>query len=158
MLWLIEGISIPLFGYSLALRPIDNGGLPQLGSVSIDVDASNFFEPRNVIVAGGKDLHPTFTLITGQADGGAFFSTNTADFSTVLVQPGVNDVLAEVVFTVGSDALGTFVFDLGPASALSDALGFPIAFQSLGMTMVVIPSPASIALLLAGGVYVRRRR
>jgi len=153
VLWLIEDVQTPLFGYSL---DIDTTG--PTGGVSIDTDATNFFADRNLILAGGFELDPLFSLIQSDGMGGAFISTNTADGSTVLPTPGVNDVLAEVVFDVSSDALGDYVFGLGPGSALSDGQGFPVTFSSQTLTITVVPAPGGAAAILASAVLVARRR
>lgn len=156
VLWLVEGIETPLFGYSLGVARL--GADPDaVGNIAIDAAATNFFEPRNLITAGGGSLHPLFTVIAPDGSGGIFLSTNTADFSTVLPVAGVNDVLAELVFEVGLDALGVFEFGLGPISALSDGAGFPVGFDGGTLTILVVPTPWGLA-LLGLGLGAQRRR
>lgn len=156
VLWLVEDIDTPLFGYSLGVARL--GADPDaVGNIAIDAAATNFYEPRNLITAGGGGLHPLFTVIAPDGSGGIFLSTNTADFSTVLPVSGVNDVLAELVFEVGLDALGVFEFGLGPISALSDGAGFPVGFDRGTLTILVVPAPWGLALLGLGLGAPRRR-
>ena len=158
VLWLLHDASTPLFGYSLELLPAVST-VDTLGSVSIDVAQSNFFPDKNLIVAGGADLHPFFSVIRPSGPSGVFLNANTADLSTVVAVDGLNDVLAEIVFTATPDALGDFVFHLGPATALSDADGFAVPFDGESITIRVIPSTGGgVTLLGAALVAVRRRR
>lgn len=71
----------------------------------------------------------------------------------------MNDVLAEILFNISSDAVGDFVFTLRPGTALSDANGFPIEFEAEPLTIRVVPTPAtaSVAVLLTC-LCCRRRR
>ena len=151
---MLEDTAAPLFGYSLAFGRVSGDA----GMVVADASASSLEGPRNLITAAGKLLDPVFTTIQPAADDGVFISTNTADFSTVESVEGVNDMLAEIVFTIDEDALGDFVFDLGPGSALSDAAGFPVDFVSVPVTLRVLPAPATAAAVLSVAVLTRRRR
>lgn len=154
VLWLIEDVATPLFGYSLDL---DVTG-PASG-ITVDAGATSFFAPRNLFLAVGLELDPVFSLVLPSGAGGVFITANTADGSTALPSPGVNDVLAQVVFVVGTDALGEYVIELGPGSALSDAQGFPVSFSSAPLTITVVPTPgAPVALVLCSLLLAPRRR
>jgi hypothetical protein len=147
--FLIEDVATPLFGYSL---DIDAVAAPVAsGTVDVDVVASSFFEARNLIVAGGAQLDPFFSVIQSDDAGGAFVNANTADLATVTLVAGVNDVLAELVFVASPNALGTFEFELGPATALSDGGGLPVPFQARSLVIDVVPEPGT-ALLFCGVV------
>jgi len=158
ILWLAQDIATPLFGYSLDITPVTASRGATSGLVGIDLGATNFFPDRNLILAGGAELDPLFSVIQDNGSGGVFVSTNTADFSAILPVAGVNDVLAEVVFVASADALGDFVFDLGPATALSDASGFPVDFTSQTLTIRVIPAPMSAGVLSIAALATTRRR
>jgi len=166
-------LTTPLFGYSLDIDIAPAAGAT--GAVSVDLSLTNFFDSMNLITAAGATRDPLFSAISDTGDGGAFLSTNTADLSTVTASAGFNDVLAELVFTSTADASGDFTVSLGPVSALSDALGFPVAFTFAPLTITVgaaspppppppgqiVPLPTPFALTLAGLTPVallRRRR
>jgi hypothetical protein len=155
VLWIVDDVSAPLFGYSLDLNLVSSG----LGSVTANDSESNFFESRNLIVAGGRELDPLFSVINSDGLGGLFLSTNTSDFSSVIATSGVNDVLAEIVFDVSEDASGEFVFDLASGTALSDSDGFPVAFDQVALSIHVVPAPLSALPIGAVGLLsIRRRR
>jgi hypothetical protein len=138
LLFLLQGNVTPLFGYSLEIEivPIDDA----TGTVDVCVVQTNFFDERNLIIAGGAPLDEDFALIFGTPEGGVFINANTADGSTVLAVPDVNDVLAEVHFTAGTDASGEFEIVLAAATALSDVDGFEV------------PYTASLATVNVGGL------
>lgn len=161
VLWLVQDVTTPLFGYSLDIDLVTSPiALSEVtGTVAVDAAATNFFESRNLILAAGGELDTFFTLIESDDAGGVFINTNTADFSTILPAAGVNDVLAEVVFTASADALGDFTFELGPGTALSDGAGFPVPFGGSSLTISVIPAPGGTVLCaIVGAVALRRRR
>lgn len=158
VLWLVQDITTPLFGYSLEITPAAEARSSNLSSVGVDLDATNFFPGRNFILAGGGTLDPSFSVIQDNGSGGVFISTNTADLSAILAAAGVNDVLAEVVFTAGADALGDFVFEVGPATALSDTGGFPVDYVSETLTIRVIPAPMAVGVLGIAALATTRRR
>jgi len=153
--WFIQS-DIPLLGYSLAIErqtPITR----DFASVEIDAALTNFFDPQNLITAGGETRDPLFSVINPDGSGGVFISTNTEDLSTVLPVPGVNNVLGEVVFNIGADAKGDWVFKLGSASALADENGSAVPFDAATLTISIIPSPGSLLCILCGVGQVRRR-
>lgn len=156
VLFLIQEDATPLFGYSLDINIVPLAG--SVGTVDVDLLSTNFFDARNLITAGGRVRDPTFSDIIDTGDGGVFITTNTDDNSTVLPIVGVNDVLAEVVFSVSPDALGDFSIELGEGSALSDGNAFPIDFTFTPGIISVIPEPSSLSMLLFLGVYLLGRR
>jgi len=119
---------VPLFGYSTAVRVVPLAGAA--GSISVDVAATNFLAAENLILAAPSEppLDPFFSVIVPWASGGVFVNANTADGSTVLAEPDVNDILAEVHLEVSADALGNFEVVFGPPTALSDGGGFAVPF------------------------------
>lgn len=155
VLWLLTDTDEQVFGYTLDLDLVATDGT---GAVTIDAAQTNFFEMRNVIVAGGAPLDPTFSVINPDGMGGAFISANTADLSGVVPIDGVNDVLAEVVLTIPADAQGEFMVTLGSASVLADPGGQAIDFTSAPLVLnVIVPGPGALA-CLAGMLSLRRRR
>lgn len=129
----IEANTTPLFGYSLDIDIRPEAGAT--GSLWADVQLTNLYESENIITAGGASLDPVFTVILDTGDGGVFISANTQDSSTVLAQAGVNDVLAQIWVRATVHATGLYTIDLGPATALSDANGFPVDY---GFTPITI--------------------
>jgi hypothetical protein len=137
----------PLFGYSIALRAVPLGGAT--GTVTANVDATNFFDVQHLILADpdSAPLDPDFSVILPWNDGGVFINANTADGSTVLATPDVNDVFAEVVFDLSPDSSGSFALQLGPATALSDGDGFPVGYIFCGGVVAsgeVPPNPSDL--------------
>jgi len=124
---IIEQNTTPLFGYSLDVDVIPEPGA--VGTVIAHVGLTNFYLSQNLIEASGTaSLDPLFSVILDPGDDGVFISANTDDGSTVTATAGVNDVLAEVYFSALPGSQGTFRIELGPASALSDGEGVPVAF------------------------------
>jgi hypothetical protein len=158
VLWMIETSTAPLFGYSLDLNLLADVSGTRTGSTVINTDASNFFDQKNLITAGGGTRDQIFSVMLGDGSGGAFISTNSNDGSVFMAEAGVNDVLAEIVFDISADASGVFVFDLGPGSALSDANGFPVDFTGIGLELNVVPSPGALSLPCVAFLAARRRR
>lgn len=152
---LLDESTTPLFGYSLDIEIVSLPGAT--GMLTVDTAATNFFEPRNLITAGGAIRDPIFSLIQSTAEG-AFISTNTADLSTVAAESGINDVLAQVFFIASGDAIGDFEVRFGGGTALSDGQGFPVEHTTQTLRVTVIPTPGAIGLLLGAAVYHRRRR
>lgn len=155
VLWLVSDVDAGLFGYSL---DIDAQPSDSIGAITIDAVQTNFFESRNLIVAGGGMLDPVFSTITDDGAGGVVINANTPDLSTVVPMDGVNDVLAEVVFTIPDDALGEFVFSLGASSVLADAAGGAVPFESSDLLISVVPTPGVGVFALVGCSMVCRRR
>ncbi len=149
VLFLIQNNTTALLGYSLdvEIEPIAGA----MGTVTVDVSATNFFEVQNLITAGGAELHPDFSVIIDPGDGGVFVNAITSDNSTVLAADGINDVLAQVFFDASADACGDFVIQLGPASALADGDAFPVPF---GFTpgMISVRAPPCPADLTSDGI------
>ena len=145
ILLLLSDNSTPLFGYSMDIAFAGRDG--SSGSVSANVELTNFFDEANLITAGGVERHPFSSQILGSSEGGVFISTNTIDLTTVLARSDENDVLAQVFFDVSPDARGDFEMILGPASALSGAgVSVPLSFESA--VIHVVPEPSSLALLV----------
>ena len=153
----LSDLATPLFGYSLDVLFAAQPGAT--GSLHADVAMTNFSDANNLITAAGATRDPFFSVILPTANG-VFLSTNTDDLSAVSLTPGVNHVLAEVVFTVSNDALGSFSIDLGLGTALANSLGFAAPFEFAPITIdvvaQVVPLPPAASLgalglaLLAG--------
>jgi hypothetical protein len=135
LLFLIRSNTTPLLGYSLAIEVVPQGNAT--GSVTADLVATNFFDSRNLITAGGATRDPFFSVITDNGKGGVFINTITDDDSTVLASDGVNDVLAQVFLDASADACGIWSIRLGQGSALSDANASPVSFSWTPGTFVV---------------------
>lgn len=153
-LYLLTENQTPLFGYSLELEVVPCPGAT--GSVTIDASATNFFDARNLITAAGQMRDPAFSTIS-ERPFGAFVSTNVLGDQLVLAVPGVNDALAEVAFRASADATGKFEVRLRTGTALSDGQGFAVPFESMILSINVVPTPMSTLLLLAGILPIRRR-
>ncbi len=156
MLWLVEDLQTPIIGYSLQLGVSTGAG--STGSVTVDIDASNFHESRNLITAGGGELNPAFSFIQRSGTDGVFLNAISEGDSPFTPTPGMNDVLAEIVWDISADAAGEFLFTLGPASALSDSNGFPVDFDDRSLLITVVPAPATSVCLLGLAVSQCRRR
>jgi len=129
---------------------------PELGataSVTTTVTLTNFYDPRNLITAGGAVRDPFFSFIEDNGSGGVTVSTITDDASTVLAVDGVNDVLAQVFFEVPPDALGEFAVQLGSASVLVDGNAAAVPFTFTPGTIRVL-DPSEIPAVSAWGVIV----
>ena len=153
-IYLLSESRTPLFGYSLDFEIIPSPSAS--GTLSIDTTATNFFDLRNLITAGGLMRDPVFSTIAGRPTG-AFVSTNVLGDGLVTATQGVNDVLAELVFRASPDAEGTFEVRLTDGSALSDGMGFGVPFDALTLSINVVPQPVAPMLLIAGIVFFRRR-
>lgn len=152
VLFVARGGDTPIFGYSLDVDVLPTQDA--VGTVTVDVASTNFFDVRNLITAGGAVRDPQFSWIIDPGDGGVFISTNTEDGSTLLPVEGVNNVLAQVVFDVSADAFGDFTIDLGPATALANA-----DFDFAPGTITVVPEPGMLTLGVLGiGLLALRRR
>lgn len=129
--------TVPLFGYSLSITAVPAAGAQ--GTVTVDLVATNFFPSQHLILAdpGGAVLDPLFSVILPSGQGGVFVNANTADLSTVIAEPGINDVLVQVWLNASEDASGTFALVLGSATALSDDQGFAVPFVYEGGTVEV---------------------
>jgi len=160
VLWLVETPDVPLLGYSLDLNLQSPPAPGTQGTATVDAGATNFFQVQNLFTAAGATLDPIFSIIESDGAGGVFVNAIATDLSTATPVPGVNDVLAQVVFTISPDAVGEFVFGLGPLTALSDAEGFPVPFTGESFTLRVVPSPGVpfVGMMFAGIALVGRRR
>ncbi len=144
ILFQIRDNTTPLLGYSLDLDIGANPGAE--GEVRANVEATEFYEVRNLITAGGATLDPLFSVISDPGDGGVFVNALTDDNSTVLAVTGVNDILARVILEASTDASGDFNVSLGPASVLSDGGGFAVPFTFGGGSVTirqVVPAASS---------------
>jgi Dockerin type I domain len=139
-----------LFGYSLEMKIVPRDGAT--GTVSFDLEGrsdperTNLFLPQNLIAAFPAPLDPLFTVILSDGIDGVFINANIDYFSLsapdfVTLTPDVNDVLAEIVVDVASDALGVFDIVFGPATALSDEQGFGVPYVWIGATVTALPTP-----------------
>lgn len=157
----LADVTAPLFGYSLDLRISPAAGAD--GTIVADLARTHFFDSENLISAGGATRDPLFSVILPTARG-VFISSNTSDGSAVSAEPGVNDVLAELFFTISADAEGEFLIDLGPASVLSGPGGNPVAFEFTPLKFMVvgnvIPAPGAPVMTFAvwTALTVARRR
>jgi hypothetical protein len=154
--YLLAESQTPLFGYSLDLNVSTDSR--SVGSVSINADASSFFDQRNLFTAGGLSRDPLTSLILSDGFGGVFVSSNASTWSSVTAETGVNDALAELVFEVSADAFGDFTFALGGGSVLSDRFGNSVGFSSESLTVRIVPAPGPTLALLLGVAVARSRR
>lgn len=147
---------IPLFGYSLNVDVERSSAA--VGEVTGNAELSNFYEQQNLIVQGGGTLHPLLSIITDPGDGGLFVNgVNSLPIPVDLAQPGVNDILAELVFETTPATLGNFTFDLGPGSVLSHVPKEELDFEVIPRRVeVIVPEPGMIALAGACAVMWRR--
>ena len=113
VLALLENNDTPLIGYTLNVDVDTLDGA--VGTVTVDVSATNFFQERNLIAnsaAAGceaESLHAVSSVIGNPMDGGVFLNGLSASETPVCTAvAGVNDVLAEVVLDVSRDAFGPF--------------------------------------------------
>jgi len=127
------------------------------GAVGV-ASQSTFLDDRNLITAGGAVRDSVFSSILGQPDGGVFVTAITEDLSTVISTPGVNDALARIAIAISPDAFGDFHVSVGEGTALSDAEGFPVPFDSESVTITVIPEPHSLILMMAAAALCISRR
>lgn len=149
---------IPLFGYSLNVDLTPSAGA--IGDVIGDPTASNFYVQQNLITQGGGTLHPVLSLILAPGDDGLFVNgVNHIPVPVSLSVPGVNDILAELVFDTSDDALGFFTFDLGPGSVLSHVPNQEVPFDILTtqVEIIPVPEPSTLAGLIFMGLFVGGR-
>lgn len=139
-----------LTGYSLNVDILPDAGAS--GTVVSVPLLSNFFESENLITNGNGELHELSTIFD-PGDGGLFVNALTADLSPVDLASPPNNAFAELIFDVLMDAEGLFTIDLGFGSVLGDEFFEPIDFNVEPFTFeVVIPEPASVALLAVLGL------
>ncbi len=151
-----------LFGYTLEVDIDPDAGTT--GVASADIGATNFFNERNVIVQGGEELNPLWSLIrpTFDMDSGVFIQALTSSFGSVPPPiAGVSDVLAEIWINVDEDAEGSFTIDLNAAasSVTAEIGGSPSIFlpDVEPFTFNIVPEPAAVWLLACGAVFVVSR-
>jgi hypothetical protein len=157
----VADCAVPLFGYSAAVRILPLAGAT--GTVSASAPLTNFFPPRNVILAApsGPALDPTFSLIVPLPQGGVFVNANTSDGSTVLPVAPLNDVLGDAGFIVSPDARGIFLIQFGSSSALAAAGGQSVPFQtnfaqvSVGPRLTVSATSTATSVAPGGELIVR---
>lgn len=131
---------IPLFGYSLNVDVSSETGAT--GSVAGNASLSDFYVQQNLITQGGGQLHPLLSIIIEPGDGGLFVNgVNHEAVPVNLAVPGVNDILAELVFQTTPATLGTFDFTLGPGSVLSHVPKVELPFDVIPKKVEVIPIP-----------------
>jgi hypothetical protein len=128
VLFLIRDNTTPLLSYTLDVNIVPQSDAT--GTVMANVSATNFFDARNLITAGGAMRDPFFSVIQDNGNGGVSVTTITSDLSTVQAVDDVNDVLAQVFFDVPQDALGDFTIELSSGSVLVDgnAASIPYTF------------------------------
>lgn len=127
---------VPIFCYTLELKATPRPGAT--GSVSFDPNTSDWGDPQNLIVGGGKTRDPEFTILmpSGDDPNHLFVNTNTDDLSAVLPVEGVNDILVRVALTASQDAEGGW--DIGFVDGVS-VLGddtfrpIPTTWQGTGL-------------------------
>lgn len=151
VLILLRNNTTPLLGYTLDVTA--TASAETIGTLVPNVSATNFFDTRNVITAGGATRDPIFSVIESDGSSVISITTLTDDLSTVLAVDGVNDVFAEVVFDVSPDAEGEFLLTLGAASAISDGNGVAIPFTFIPGTVRVF-DPAKIPTVSEWGIIV----
>jgi hypothetical protein len=125
-----------------------------------DAAQSHFDLPQCFIAAdpAGRALHPAFSVINGGGDGGVFVRALERMARPVGPADAGHDVLAELVFSVSPDAEGLFTFRCGPGTALLDATGTLVSFESPSATMeIVVPEHGTILLVASTALLIRRR-
>lgn len=149
---------IPLFGYSLNVDVEHSPGT--FGEVTGNAELSNFYEQQNLIVQGGGTLHPLLSIIIEPGDDGLFVNgVNSLPIPVDLAQPGVNDILAELIFETTPATEGNFTFDLGPGSVLSHVPKEELAFEVIPKRVdVIVPEPGMLGLAGACAMLCLRRR
>lgn len=150
----LEESQVPLLGYSLELELVPLLGAT--GTVSVETATTNFYDPRNLITAGGLVRDPDFSVILPTPTGGVFINTIT-EIGSVMATPSVNDALAQVYFTASPDAAGDFQVILTDATALADEFGSPVEYDFTGAVIHLIPEPTG-TLILASIVLLFARR
>ncbi|NOS99998.1 MAG: right-handed parallel beta-helix repeat-containing protein [Phycisphaerales bacterium] len=137
LLFRLANNTTPLLGYSLDVRVAPTAGAA--GAIAADVVATNFYDVRNVITQapGPVQRDPFFSVIQSSASGGVFVNTITNDNSTVTAIDLVNDAFAQVILDVSADACGTFVVQLGPATAIADGSATAIPYTYSAATITV---------------------
>jgi hypothetical protein len=165
VLFLIRDNTTPILSYTLDVNIVPQSG--STGTLTANVAATNFFDARNLITAGGAMRDPFFSVIQDNGGGGVSVTTITSDLSTVLAVDNVNDVLAQVFFDVPQDALGDFTIELASGSVLVDgnAASIPFTFTP-GTIRVTTSIPAvsewgvivlSLLIASAGSVVLAKR-
>lgn len=147
---LSANVEIPLFGYSLNVDVSSESG--STGAVVGSAALSTFYVQQNLITQGGGQLHPILSIIIEPGDEGLFVNgVNHEAVPVNLAVPGVNDILAELVFQTTPTTLGTFEFTLGPGSVLSHVPKVELPFEVIPKTVEVIPipEPATFAVMTA---------
>lgn len=144
-----------LTGYSLNVDVTAGAG--STGMLTGNPGISDFFDDQNLIVQGGGTLHAD-SEIFDPGDGGLFVNALTADLMPVdLAGPG-HDMLAELIFDVSEDALGTFTFNFGFGSILTDDEFGSVPTEWEPLTIDVIPEPAGFLMLAGILVGIGRKR
>ena len=165
VLFLIRANTTQLLSYTLDVNIVPQSD--SMGTVTANVSATNFYDVRNLITAGGAMRDPFFSVIQDNGDDGVSVTTITSDLSTVQAVDNVNDVLAEVFFDVPQNALGDFTIVLASGSALVDGNAASVPFTFTPGTIRVsnsIPVVSewgmivlSLSVLAAGSaIFVRR--
>ena len=166
VLFLIRDNSTPLLSYTLDVNIVPQSG--STGTVTANVSATNFYDVRNLITAGGAMRDPFFSVIQDNGSGGVSVTTITSDLSTVQAVDNVNDVLAQVFFDVPQGALGDFTIELASGSVLVDGNAASVPFTFTPGTIQVsnsIPAVSewgmivlSLSVLAAGSaIFIKRQ-
>ncbi len=140
--FLLDPNTFALLGYSLDVVVVPDPS--SVGTVTVDMAATNFFEKHNLITAceacpTQPALDPDFSLIINTGDGSVFVNAITSDLSTVIAEQGVNDVFAEVVFNASPDACGRFEIQLDAGTALADENASSVPFTFTPGVIAVRP-------------------
>ena len=143
VLFLIRDNTTPILSYTLDVNIVPQSG--SLGTVTANVSATNFYDVRNLISAGGAMRDPFFSVIQDNGGGGVSVTTITSDLSTVQAVDKVNDVLAQVFFDVPQDALGDFSIELGSGSVLVDGNAATVPFSFTPGTIRVTNSIPAVS-------------
>jgi hypothetical protein len=167
VLFLIRGNTTPLAGYTLHVGVFAEPSAS--GTVTADINATNFYDTRNIITAGGAVRDPMFSIIGSDDDGGVVVTTVTENLSTVTALDGINDVLVQVMVNVSHPAAGDFTIGLREGSVLVDGNGSSVPFVFAPGTIhvwdaSVVPTVSSwgvvlltLGLLIGGTIACTRR-
>ncbi|MEK6677121.1 MAG: PEP-CTERM sorting domain-containing protein [Planctomycetota bacterium] len=140
----------PLIGYSLNVDVAPEPGA--VGGLRPNVALSNFFPEKNLITRGGGFLHPVFSLIQESRDAGLFINAQELRLRPVTTaSPGINDVLAQLVFDVLPGSNGLFTIGFGPFTVLVDGAFDAVPFNAATFQLFV-PEPMTALLILAGAI------
>jgi len=156
--WYVLGEHAPIAGYSIVLSVSESAGSHTPSLVNFDEVRSSFDPLRNLFIADGIPLDPTFSFIDVLSDGRFVATALPALGEAVSPEPSHNDSLAFVSFRVLSP-VGTRLF-VSPTAGTSfiDVDGGRLPHTTDTLEIIVVPSPGSVIIVLAVSGLIRSRR